>query len=279
MTEAAAEPKVWLVTGCSRGLGRAIAETLLENGEKLVATARSVEDLSFLPASDRLRTIALDVTDFAAARAAVAEAVSAFGRLDVMVNNAGVACANSVEDQSEEVFRQQMEINFFGAYHMARAALPTFHAQRSGHIIFVASIGARVAFPGLGAYQSSKAAVGALSDTLFREVAPLGIKVTCLEPGGMLTDMFSASIVSDGITADYDETIGAPMRWVFGDTKHATSDPKKVAAALLRVAGEEEPPARLLIGSDAFTQGTGVLAARLEDDERWKTLSTSTDYR
>lgn len=275
MTENA---KVWLVSGCSRGLGRAIAETLLESGERLVATARSVEDLGFLPTSERLRTVALDVTDLKAARAAVAEAVSAFGRLDVVVSNAGFSCGNSIEDQSEETFRQQVEINFFGAYHMARAALPTFHAQRSGHIIFVASIGARMAIPGFGAYQSSKSAVGGLSDTLAREVAPLGIKVTCIEPGGMRTDMFSPSIVSSEMTAEYDEIVGAPMRSVFEDKDHATSDPKKVAGVILRIAGEKEPPVRLLVGSDAFKQGTELLRARLKEDERWKALSVSTDF-
>jgi NAD(P)-dependent dehydrogenase (short-subunit alcohol dehydrogenase family) len=272
------ESKVWLVTGCSRGLGRAIAEALLAAGERLVATARSVEDLAFLDASDRLHKVALDVTDADAARDAVEEAVAAFGRLDVVVNNAGFSQGNSVEDLPEQDFRKQVEINFFGAYHLAHAALPVLHAQRAGHIIFVASIGARVAIPGFGAYQAGKAAVGALADTLAAEVAPFGVKVTCLEPGGMRTDMFSSSIVSDSMSPEYDEIIGTPMRAVFDDKSHATSDPAKVAALILRIASEPEPPIRLLVGSDAYKQGTEVLAARLKADERWKALSLSTDY-
>ncbi|AKV04263.1 Dehydrogenase [Labilithrix luteola] len=252
---------------------------MLDSGEKLVATARSAKDLAFLPASERLRTLALDVTDPAAARAAVKEAVSYFGRLDVVVNNAGFIRADSVEDQPEEEFRRQLEINFFGAYHLAHAALPTLHAQRSGHLIFVSSIGARKHTPGLGAYQSAKAAVGALSEVLAKEVAPFGVRVTCVEPGGMRTDMFDASMLSESLKPDYEPTVGTVIRGAFGDPQRATSDPKRVAQAILRVAQEQEPPVRLLLGSDAFRMGTAALAVRLEEDERWKDLSISTDYR
>lgn len=266
------------MTGCSRGLGRALAEAVLASDAKLVATARSVHDLAFLPASDRLRTVALDVTDAAAARAAVESAVSAFGRLDVVVNNAGFIRADSIEDAPEADFRRQLEINFFGAYHLAHAALPTLHAQRAGHVIFVSSIGARRHTPGLGAYQSAKAAVGAFSEVLAKEVAPLGIRVTCVEPGGMRTEMFDAGMLSPSLRPDYEPTIGATIRGVFGDRQRATSDPAKVAQAILRVAAEREPPVRLLLGSDAFKMGTAALADRIREDERWRDLSTSTDY-
>lgn len=271
--------KVWLVTGCSRGLGRALAEAVLERGDKLVATARSVKDLAFLPTSERLRTVALDVTDASAARAAIKEAISAFGRLDVVVNNAGFARANSIEDEPAEDFRRQFEINFYGAYNLAHAALPTLHAQRSGHLIFVSSIGARRHSPGLGAYQSAKAAVGAFSEVLAKEVSPLGIRVTCVEPGGMRTDMFDASMLVESLSPDYEATVGKQIRSVFGNPQNATSDPKRVAEAILRVAQEQEPPVRLLLGSDAFKFGTAALAARLQEDERWQELSISTDYR
>jgi NAD(P)-dependent dehydrogenase (short-subunit alcohol dehydrogenase family) len=270
--------KVWLVTGCSRGLGRAIAETLLEAGDRLVATARSTSDLAFLRASDRLRTLALDVTDARAAQAAVNEAVSAFGRLDVVVNNAGFIRANSIEDEPEDEFRRQFEINFFGAYHLAHAALPVMHAQRDGHIILVASIGARRATPGLGAYQPAKAAVGAFSEVLAKEVAPLGIRVTCVEPGGMRTDMFGVSMLSKALKPDYEPTIGRTIRSVFGNPQAATSDPQKVARAILRVSQEREPPVRLLLGSDAVRSASAALADRARADEQWKELSVSTDF-
>lgn len=270
--------KVWLVTGCSRGLGRALAEALLEGGEKLVATARSVQDLAFLPKSERVLTVALDVTDAEAAHRAVDIAIAAFGRIDVVVSNAGFIRADSVEDQPEEAFRRHLEINFYGTYHLAHAALPLLRKQGSGRLIFVSSIGARCAVPGLAAYQSAKAAVAAFSEVLAKEVAPLGLHVTCVEPGGMRTDMFDASMLSKELKPHYEPTIGTVVRSVFGDPLNAGSDPTKVAQAIIRVAHEPEPPVRLLLGSDAYKMGTAALANRVQGDEQWKELSLSTDY-
>lgn len=271
--------KVWLVTGCSRGLGRALAEAVLAAGHRLVATARKAKDLEFLGTRDSLRTVALDVTDAAAARAAVEVATSAFGRLDVVVNNAGAIKANSIEDMPEEEFRQQMEVNFFGGYHVTRAALPVMHAQRDGHIISVSAIGGRRTTPGLGGYQSAKWAVGAFSDILAAEVAPLGIRVTCVEPGGMRTDMFGPSMLSDQLSPDYEGTVGKVIRTVFGRPENANGDPAKVAQAILKLAEEKEPPKRLLLGSDAVKGAAAALAERAKEDERWKWLSVSTDRK
>ncbi len=270
--------KVWLITGCSRGLGRALARTVLDAGHRLVGTARDPRSLGFLEPSDRLRTAALDVTDASAARAAVESAVSSFGRLDVVVNNAGYIKANSVEDLPEDEFRRQMEINFFGVYNVTRAALSVMHRQRDGHIIQISSIGGRRATPGLAAYQAAKWAVGGFSDALAREVAPLGIRVTCVEPGGMRTDMFGLSMLADPLAPDYEPTIGKVIRSTFGNPDAARSDPKKVARALLQLASEERPPVRLLVGSDA-TMLAGIAAReRAEEDARWKSLSESTDH-
>ncbi len=270
--------KVWLVTGCSRGLGREIASAVLAAGHRLVATARSEADLAFLEKSDSLRTFALDVTDTKAAREAVAVATSSFGRLDVVVNNAGYIRASSIEDMSEEDFRKQIEIDFFGVVNVTRAALPVMHAQRDGHIIQISSIGGRRGSPGLGAYQSAKWAVGGFSEVLAREVAPLGIRVTCVEPGGMRTDMFGLSMLSDSIAPDYQATVEAHVRATFGDPTRARSDPAKVARAILRIAEEPKPPVRLLVGSDAVNAAAAAMTARAEEDARWKDLSTSTDY-
>ena len=270
--------KVWLITGCSRGLGRALAEAVLGAGHRLVATARDPGDLGFLPPSARLRTVALDVTDAAAARAAIADATSAFGRLDVVVNNAGYIKANSVEDLPEDEFRRQVEVNFFGVYNVTRAALPVMHAQRDGHIIHISSIGGRRGTPGLGGYQSAKWAVGGLSEVLAREVAPLGIRVTCVEPGGMRTDMFGLSMLPDRLAPDYEPTVGAVIRATFGRSEGARSDPAKVAQAILRLAAEKQPPVHLLLGSDAVAGAAAALTARAEEDARWKILSLSTDY-
>jgi NAD(P)-dependent dehydrogenase (short-subunit alcohol dehydrogenase family) len=270
--------KVWFVTGCSRGLGREIASAVLAAGHRLVATARNRRDLEFLGSSDRLRTVALDVTDGAAARAAVAEATSAFGRLDVVVNNAGYIRANSVEDLSEQEFRRQIDINFFGVYNVTRAALPVMHAQRDGHIIQISSIGGRRGSPGLSGYQAAKWAVGGFSEVLAREVAPLGIRVTCVEPGGMRTDMFGLSMLADPLSPDYEATVGAGIRGTFGDPTRARSNPAKVAQAILRLAGEKQPPVHLLLGSDAVAVAAASAAQRAEEDARWRALSVSTDF-
>jgi NAD(P)-dependent dehydrogenase (short-subunit alcohol dehydrogenase family) len=270
--------KTWFVTGCSRGLGREIARAVLGAGHRLVATARDRRDLDFLESSDRLLTIALDVRDAAAARAAVAEAVSAFGRVDVIVNNAGYIKANSVEDLPEQEFRRQIDINFFGVYNVTRAVLPVMHAQRDGHIIQISSIGGRRGSPGLGAYQSAKWAVGGFSEVLAREVAPLGIRVTCVEPGGMRTDMFGLSMLADPLSPDYEGTVGAGVRAAFGDPSRARSNPAKVAQAILRLSEEERPPVRLLLGSDAVAGAAAAATHRAEEDARWRALSVSTDY-
>ncbi len=269
--------KVWLVTGCARGLGKELTLAVLAAGHRLVATARDVGDLGFLPASDRLRTAALDVTDAAAARAAVGVATAAFGRLDVVVNNAGYIKANSIEDLPEAEFRKQIEINFFGVYHVTHAALPVMHAQRDGHIIQISSIGGRGATPGLAAYQSAKWAVGGFSEVLAREVAPLGIRVTCVEPGGMRTDMFDAAMLAGPIAPDYQPTVEAVVRAQFGDIERARSSPTKVAQAILQLAAEPKPPVRLLVGSDAVAAAAARAAARADEDGRWKALSVSTD--
>jgi NAD(P)-dependent dehydrogenase (short-subunit alcohol dehydrogenase family) len=270
--------RVWLITGCSRGLGRELAQAALAAGHRVVATARHARDLDFLPPSDRLQLVAVDVTDPVAARAAVAVATSAFGRLDVVVNNAGSVVANSIEDLPEDEFRRMLEINFFGVYNVSRAALPVMHGQRDGHIIQISSIGGRCATPGLGAYQAAKWAVGGFSEVLAREVAPLGIRVTCVEPGGMRTDMFGLSMLAEPIAPDYQATVSAAIRAAFGRSDGARSNPTKVAQAILQLADQKRPPVRLLLGSDAVLAAATAAATRAEDDARWKELSVSTDY-
>ena len=272
--------KVWFITGSSRGLGRALAEAVLAAGHRLVATARKREDLQPLVEQygERVRTVALDVTDSAAARAAVAVATSAFGRLDVVVNNAGYANVAPIEDFAEDDFREQMETNFFGVVNVTRAALPILRAQRSGHIIQVSTIGGRVTSPGLGAYQSAKWAVGGFSEVLAQEVGPLGIRVTVIEPGGMRTDWAGSSMRVDEIRSDYQATVGAYWTHVRADSALTRGDPRKVAQAILRVSEEPQPPLRLPVGSDAAFIAGLVAAARAAEDAKWRELSMSTDF-
>jgi NAD(P)-dependent dehydrogenase (short-subunit alcohol dehydrogenase family) len=190
MPQTSNQPKVFLVTGSSRGLGGEIAEAALAAGHQIVATARNAEQLSSLidRYGKQVRAVALDVTDFTAAQAAVKAAVDEFGRLDVVVNNAGYANPVSVEDITIEDFHAQLNTNLLGVVNVTKAALPVMREQGSGHVIQISSLGGRVATAGLSAYQAAKWAVGGFSEVLAQEVGPLGIKVTVLEPGGMRTD-------------------------------------------------------------------------------------------
>ncbi|AME26997.1 oxidoreductase [Burkholderia sp. PAMC 26561] len=268
---------VWLITGSSRGLGRALAEAVLAAGHRLVATARKPSDLAELVEKygDSVRAVSLDVTDSVSARAAVKEAVDAFGRLDVLVNNAGYGNVASIEEGDEDDFRAQIETNFFGVANVTRAAIPVMRAQQAGHILQISSIGGRAGSPGLSAYQSAKWAVEGFSEVLAKEVKPLGIKVTIVEPGGFRTDWAgsSMSVVQPGEA--YRESIGAFL--AFRELVKPIGDPKKAALAILKIAGIDEPPLRLLLGTDAVMIASMVNKAQAAGDAQWNDLSLSTD--
>ena len=270
--------KVWLITGSSRGLGREIVQAALERGDRVLATARSPEALDGLASryGDRLRTIAHDVAVAAQATAAVQAALDGFGRLDVVVNNAGYADLASVEDVSETMFRDQVEAVFFGTVYTTKAALPELREQGSGHIINIASVGSRMATPGLSAYQSAKWATAGFSAVLAAEVAPLGIRVTSLEPGGMATDWAGSSMSVPEVTEPYRQTVGAAAA-MHDSSWRPLGDPAKVAQVVLQVADMDDPPVRLLLGSDAYAYATAAAKAQLASDERWSELSRSTD--
>ena len=272
--------KVFLVTGASRGLGLRIAEAVLAAGHRLVATARRPRQLTALTEryGDQVRAVALDVTDPAAAEAAVRAAVEAFGRLDVVVNNAGYANLVSVEDITGEDFRAQLDTNLLGVVNVTKAALPVLREQGSGHIIQVSSVGARVTAVGLSAYQAAKWAVAGFSEVLAKEVAPLGIKVTVLEPGGMRTDWAGSSMSIPPISEPYEQTVGDMARLLRDGAGTAAGDPVKVADVVLEIAELERPPLRLLLGSDAVRYAAAVERERAGTDARWRNLSLSTDH-
>ncbi len=226
----------------------------------------------------QVRAVALDVTDGRAAGYAIQSAVDAFGRLDVLVNNAGYANVNSIEDMAAEDFREQVETNFFGVVNVTRAALPVLRTQRDGHIIQISSIGGRGATPGLSAYQSAKWAVGGFSEVLAKEVGPLGIKVTVLEPGGMRTDWAGSSMRVGAVQPDYQKAVGAMIQAHSANADIMRGDPAKVAQAILRLASEKRPPLRLLLGSDALFLASLFSAQRANEDAKWKDLSVSTDF-
>jgi NAD(P)-dependent dehydrogenase (short-subunit alcohol dehydrogenase family) len=268
-----------MITGSSGGLGRALAEAALVAGHRVVATARDPAKLEPLADrhGERVRTVALDVTDEAAAREAVSLAVRAYGRLDVVVNNAGAGTLGAVEDTTPEELRAQMETNFFGVVNVTRAALPILRRQRAGHLIQVASIAGRVGPIGRGAYAAAKWAVEGYSEVLAREVSPLGIRVTIVEPGGFRTRFADAqSFVPP--SPDYATTVGAAARFQRDYSGAQPGDPAKAAAAVLSIALRDDAPLRLLLGSDAVAAAEAADRARTDSDRAWRALSVSTDY-
>jgi NAD(P)-dependent dehydrogenase (short-subunit alcohol dehydrogenase family) len=271
---------VFFVTGASRGLGRRIVEQALATGHRVVATARHPDDLADLKLryGDQVSVERLDVTDPAQAEAAIAHGVTTFGRIDVVVNNAGQGDRVSLEDTTLEDFHRQIDTNFFGTVYVTKAAIPVLRRQGGGRIIQISSLGGRMGSPGMTAYQSAKWAVGGFSEALAAEVAPLGIHVTVIEPGGMRTDWAGASMSTPTPSDPYNSTVGASARAMEGFAATANSDPRKVADLVLAVAELDEPPLRLLAGSDAFEFGREAWRARLDTDSRWETMSRSTDH-
>lgn len=273
--------KVWLVTGSSRGLGRDIAIAVLERGDRLVATARDVSQLADLVEKygDRVRTYSLDVTDSAAANGAVAATVEWFGRIDVLVNNAGFGHIAPFEQATEADFRAQIETNFFGVVNLTRAVVPIMRAQGSGHIIQISSVGGRMGTPGLSAYQSAKWAVGGFTEVLAQELAPFGVKVTTLEPGGMRTGWgFIAKGAMQNLMPEYDASIGSMLKFMEGYVGHETGDPVKMADVVVEMGYHAEPPVHLLLGSDAYRFATELETARTATAERWKDVSLYIDF-
>jgi NAD(P)-dependent dehydrogenase (short-subunit alcohol dehydrogenase family) len=271
---------VWLITGSSRGLGRALAEAVLAEGHRLVATARNPSQLADLAEryADRVLTLPLDVTDEAAADRAVRAAIDTFGRLDVLVNNAGYGNVNAIEDTSLAEFREQIETNLFGTIIMTKAAIPWMRAQHAGHIIQFSSVGGRVGALGRAPYSAAKWGVEGFSEVLAKEVGPLGIKVTIVEPGGFRTDFAgSSSMIREGHPA-YDATVGATARFQREFNGKQPGNPARAAAAILHIAGLDRPPLRLLLGSDAVDIVEQTDLARMEADRKWRELSVSTDF-
>jgi NAD(P)-dependent dehydrogenase (short-subunit alcohol dehydrogenase family) len=273
--------KVWLVTGSARGLGREIVEAALRAGERVLATARDPRQLADLLTryGEQVRAVALDVTDPAAARNAVQAAVVAFGRLDVVVNNAGFGHLAPFEQTTEDDFRAQIDTNFYGVVNVTRAALPVLRKQRAGHVIQISSVGGRVGIAGLSAYQAAKWAVGGFTEVISQELAPFGVHVTALEPGGMKTDWGTeASGALPTLLPDYVPSVGAVVDMLSQHIGHETGDPAKVAQVVLKLAYHDSLPAHLLLGSDALHYAGEGDKARAASAEAWRAVSTATDF-
>ncbi|MDQ0808311.1 NAD(P)-dependent dehydrogenase (short-subunit alcohol dehydrogenase family) [Streptomyces sp. B3I7] len=271
--------RVWFITGSSRGLGRHLVEAALANGDHVVATARRPEQIEALSTShaDRLFPVRLDVTEPGAPAAALRTAVERFGRVDIVVNNAGYGSIAPIEDVTDEDFRSQVDTNLYGPLSVSRAAVPLLRRQGSGHIIQIGSIGGRVGAPGFGVHQAMKWALEGMSEALANEVAPFGIKVTIVEPGGLRTDYNGSSRVVGHIRPEYHATAGAIAAALGANSGQEPGDPAKAAQAIVGIAGLEEPPLRLLLGRDAVAYAEAAAKARDESDRRWRAVSLSID--
>ncbi|MFD7497486.1 SDR family NAD(P)-dependent oxidoreductase [Streptomyces sp. NPDC059832] len=274
-----ARAHTWFITGSSRGFGRALVIAALEVGDNVVATARKPEQLDELVQQygDRFLPVALDVTDRSAAVAGLQTAVDRFGRVDVVVNNAGYANTSAVETTPEDDFRRQFDTNFWGVYNVSTAAVPVLRAQGGGTIVQFSSIGGRVGgTSGLGSYQAAKFAVDGFTRVLAAETAPFGIKYLVVEPGGFATDWAGASMQTPDVASEYDATVGKMVRLFSG--ANAPGDPRRAGDILVRVVKHPAPPSHLVIGVGAVQMAQDYSRGQLEEAARWETVSRSADF-
>ena len=272
---------VWLVTGCSTGFGHALAERILARGWRVVATARGADRVADLVslAPDRALAVDLDVTDPAQVSAAVAAATQRFGRVDVLVNNAGYGCQSSVEEGDEAEIRAQFDANVFGLFAMTRAVLPGMREQRGGAIVNITSVAGLVGFSASGYYAASKHAVEGFSDALAAEVSPLGISVTCIEPGPFRTDWAGRSLKQTASTiADYADTARARMETTSGYSGQQPGDPVRAAEAMIAAVERAHPPRHFVLGKFGIDAVTERLRARLDEIEAQRAVSLATDF-
>ncbi|TGE03711.1 oxidoreductase [Hymenobacter fodinae] len=271
---------VWFITGSSRGLGRSLTTAVLAHGDQVAATARNPEQLNDLVAEygSRILPLTLDVTDTAQVEQAVAAALTHFGHLDVVVNNAGFGIIGAAEAYSEEQVRSQLETNLHAPIAVTRAVLPHLRERRRGHILQISSGGGRVGNPGVSIYQAAKFGLGGFSEALAKEVAPLGIRVTCVEPGGFRTDWAGASMSYAPEVAGYETTVGALKHMFQSGAYVPMGDPDKAAQVLLALVAHPKPPLHLLLGSDSLGLVQQAEADRSAELEEWIPVSRSTDH-
>ncbi|BAZ27369.1 short-chain dehydrogenase/reductase SDR [Kalymmatonema gypsitolerans NIES-4073] len=275
------QTRVWLITGSSTGFGRMLAEAVLDQGETVVLTARNPQQVEDLTAKFPARTLAarLDVTNPTEVREVVKVAIATFGRIDVLVNNAGYGTLGAIEEVSDEDIRRQFDTNVFGALDLTRAVLPYLRQQRSGHIINFSSVGGFVSFPGSGIYCSTKFALEGISEALAQEVAPFGIKVIIVEPGAFRTDFSGRSlVVSDTQIADYEPVIGQYRQWVQDIDGQQPGDPKKAASAIIQSVNNENPPLRLALGADAVNAIDAKLKSVKAELDAWRKVAVDTAF-
>ena len=272
---------VWLITGCSTGLGRALAGRVLARGHRLIATARHPETLAELVAVDpsRCQALALDIADAPQVAAVVAQAAAAFGRLDVVVNNAGYGLVGAVEEYDDAQIARNFETNFFGALRVIRAALPILRAQRRGHFVNVSAAAVIANYPGFSIYGATKWALEGVSESLAAEVRPLGLKVTIVQPGPFRTDFIARSLErATGHIPDYDPSSGKFRRFLETMNGRQPGDPTKAADAIMDAVAAENPPLRLVLGKYAIDKARRKLAAAARELDMGSGAGLAADF-
>jgi NAD(P)-dependent dehydrogenase (short-subunit alcohol dehydrogenase family) len=273
--------QTWFITGSSRGLGRALVQAALEAGEQVVATARRPQQLAEFQQKygDQVLTLPVDVTDTEAVTAAVRTAKQRFGRIDIVVNNAGYANVAPVETGDDADFRTQFETNFWGVYNVSKAVIPYLRAQGGGLIVQFSSVGGRVGgSPGIASYQAAKFAVDGFSRVLAVETKPFGVKVMVVEPSGFDTDWAGSSMTTHNIPADYDATIGVMHRRMRATAAGPAGDPQRAAEIVVRAAKRDNPPAHLLLGVNAAQMALAYSRSQIREATAWESVSRSADY-
>ena len=273
--------KVWLITGCSTGFGRELAIEVLKSGYKAAVTARNPDDIKDIVANypETSISLKLDVTKPYDIKSAVEQTVTKFGQIDVLVNNAGIGYFGAIEESEEAEVRRMFEINVFGLANMTRAVLPVMRKQRSGHIVNIASIGGLVGFPAVGFYNATKFAVDGLSESLAKETAPLGIKVTVVAPSGFRTDWAGRSAnQSPVVIDDYASTAGANKNSIRGYSGKQPGDPERAAKAIVKAVEADNPPLRLLLGAAALRGARNKLTELKRDFDAWEETTVGADF-
>jgi NAD(P)-dependent dehydrogenase (short-subunit alcohol dehydrogenase family) len=269
--------RVWLITGTSSGFGRAITDAALAKGDRVLATARNTEPLADLAEDERAHVFQFDVLDQGEREAAVAEAIDRFGRIDVLVNNAGRTQVGAVEETTDDELRSLFDLHFFAPAALTRAVLPQMRKQGSGAIVQMSSVGGQVTAPGFGAYCATKFALEGLTETLRDEVAPFGIRTLIVEPGAFRTGLFRPGAAYESAEMpEYAETVGPTRDYVRNNHLAQPGDPAKAAAAIIGALDADEPPLRLVLGADAIgniEQRLDSLSAELES---WRSVGEAT---
>ena len=273
---------VWMITGTSQGFGHELVRAALQRGDSVIATSRNPHKVAtaFPEASDRLLAVPMDLRDPAQISSAVQAGLARFGRIDVLVNNAGHGLVGAVEEASDAEIANVHETNVFGLLRVTRAVLPHFRKRRSGHVVNLSSIGGIIGIAGFGIYNSTKFAVEGLSEALAHEVAPLGIRVTIVEPGPFRTDFLGGSLAVAGKTlADYDETSGRTRAGATERHGNQPGDPVRAAEAIIKAVTSENPPRHLLLGRFAYEKATAKLEDLRKEYEAWREVTLGADFK